>query len=111
MIDLSKDLDDAAVAVLIDHGLGNRFPAPCVSWRSSSAKNKEATQKCIYEGKRQVDEQLKNDRLSLENTLAREMVRRILDACPYVVPSRVICKITILIVVQFARPRGISPSS
>ena len=76
------------MAVLIDHGLGNRFPVPCISWRSANAKNRETTQKCICKGKLQVDEQLKNDQLSLENALAREMVRRILDACPYVVSSR-----------------------
>jgi len=87
LIDLGKDLDDAAVALLIEHGLGNRFPTPCVTWRSSNAKCKETTRVCIYEEKRKVDEMLKNDRLLLEDTLAREMVRRILDACPYVVFS------------------------
>ena len=75
------------MALLIDHGLGNRFPAPCNTWRSSSAKCKETTQECIYEEKREVDEKLKNDRLLLEDTLAREIVRTILDACPYVVFS------------------------
>ena len=86
-IDLSNDLDDAAVFVLIDHGLGNRFPAPCISWRSCNAKSKETTRKAIYEEKRQVDDQLKNDRSLMEDTLAREMMRRILDACPYVTLS------------------------
>ena len=87
LIDLSNDLNDAAVSILIDQGLGSRFPAPCISWRSSHAKNKETTQKSIYEGKRQVDDQLKNDRPLLEDTLTKEMARRILDACPYVTLS------------------------
>ena len=86
-IDLSNDLDDAAVFVLIEHGLGNRFPAPCISWRSCNAKSKETMQKSIYEGKRQVDEQLKNGQSLLEDTLTREIMRRILDACPYVTLS------------------------
>ena len=84
LIDLSNDLDDAAVFILIDHGLGNRFPAPCISWRSHNAKSRETTQRAIQEGKRQVDDQLKNDRSLLEDILTREMMRRILDACPYV---------------------------
>ena len=75
------------MVLLIENGLGSRFPVPCVTWRSSNAKHKEVTQKCIYEEKRKVDEKLKNDRLLLEDTLAREVVRRILDACPYVVFS------------------------
>jgi len=88
LIDLSNDLDDVAVSILINNGLGSRFPAICDSWRSGNAKNKETTQKCISEGKQQVDEKLKNDKLLLEDSLAREMTRRILDACPYVVSSR-----------------------
>jgi len=82
LIDLSNELDDASVSVLIEHGLGNRFPAPCNSWRSCNAKTKEATRKSIYEGKQQVDEQLKSDKFLLEDTLTKEMMRRILDVCP-----------------------------
>jgi hypothetical protein len=83
-IDLSKDLDDAAVSLLIEHGLGSRFPTACDAWRSRNTESKKATWKSISEGKRRVDEELKNDQPLLEDALAKEVTRRILDACPYV---------------------------
>lgn len=83
MIDLNEeDLDDDLVSLLIEHGLGSRFPTPCNSWRSCTTKSKETTQKRVFEGKQRVDEQLNNDQPLLEDTLAWEMVKRILDACP-----------------------------
>lgn len=83
MIDLNEeDLDDNLVSLLIKHGLGSRFPTPCNSWRLYTTKSKETTQKHIFEGKQRVDEQLNNDRPLLEDTLARGMVKKILDACP-----------------------------
>jgi len=83
LVDLNeKDLDDAVMSLLIEHGLGSRFPAPCNSWRSCITKNKETTLKCIFEGKQHVDEQLNNGQLLLEDILLREVVRRIMDVCP-----------------------------
>jgi len=83
LIDLNEeDLDDALVSLLIEHGLGSRFPAPCNSWKLHTTQSKETTQKCIFEGRQLVDEQLNNDQLLLEDTLLREVVKRILDACP-----------------------------
>jgi len=83
-IDLSEDLDDAAVSLLIEHGLGRRFPTVCGAWRSRNSENEEASRKRISEEKRRVDEQLREDRPKLEDGLSREMIRRILDAYPYV---------------------------
>ena len=82
-IDLNRDLDDVAVSLLIENGLGKRFPVPCDAWRSRSAENKETLRKSIFEEKRRVDEQLKNDQPLLEDTLAKEVIRRIIDAYPY----------------------------
>ena len=82
-IDLNQDLDDVAVSLLIEHGLGKRFPSACDAWRTRNAKNKETIQKDIYKEKQYVDEQLKNDQPLLENMLAREMARRIMDEYPY----------------------------
>jgi len=87
-IDLSEDLDDAAVALLIEHGLGSRFPTACDAWRSRNAKSKDSRWKSITEEKRRIDEQLKNDRPLLEDTFAREIKRRILDEYPYVSLSK-----------------------
>jgi len=81
--DLGEGLDDAAVSLLIKHGLGSRFPTVCDAWLSRDAESKESARKCTFEGKQSVDEQLKNDRPFLEDTLAREVTRRILDAYPY----------------------------
>jgi len=83
-IDLSKDLDDAAVSLLIEHGLGKRFPDPCGAWKAQNYESEAITQKKIAEGKRYVDEQLKNDQPLLEDILAREIAREILDKYPYV---------------------------
>jgi len=87
-IDLGEDLDDAAVALLIEHGLGSRFPTACAAWKSRNAKSKETSWRGVSEEKRRIDEQLKNDRSLLEDTLAREITRRILDAYPYVSLSK-----------------------
>ena len=91
LIDLSEDLDDAAVSLLIEHGLGGRFTTACSAWRSRNAKDEEAARKRISEEKRRVDKQLKEDQPNLEDSLSREMIRRILDAYPYVLLHRPIC--------------------
>ena len=83
-VDLSKDLDDAAVSLLIEHGLGSRFSTVCHAWKTRNAENKEAARKSIFEGKQRVDEELKNSQPQLEDMLAREVSRRILDTYPYV---------------------------
>ena len=83
-IDLSQDLDDTAVSLLIEHGLGKRFPTACDTWKSRNAENKEIVRKSIFEEKQRVDEILKNERPLVEDTLARGIARRILDAYPYV---------------------------
>lgn len=94
-LDLSDDLDDVAVSLLIQQGLGTRFPAPCGTWRSHNAKSKETARRDTLEGKRQVDEQLKNDQPLLEGNLARVVTKRILDVCPYIFLSFT-CEITTL---------------
>jgi hypothetical protein len=83
-IGLSKDLDDDMVSLLIKHGLGSRFPTPCDAWKSRNAKSEETAQRSISEEKQHVDEQLRNDQPLLEDTLAREIIKRILVKYPYV---------------------------
>ena len=107
-IDLSRDLDDAAVSLLIYHGLGNKFPTACDGWASRSAKSKAMAQKEVLEGKRRVDEQLENDKPLLGATLAREMTRRISDAYPYAFFLSFWKNETIMLV-QFARPEEVFP--
>ena len=85
-VDLSRDLDDVAVSLLIEHGLGKRYPAACDAWKSRNAENKEATRKNILEEERYIDEKLQDEQPLLEDTLARGIARRILDAYPYVLP-------------------------
>lgn len=87
-VDLSEDLDDASVSLLVQHGLGNKFPTACSTWKSRNAKSKETTQKSFLEGKQRVDEELKKDRPVLENTLAKEVTRTILHAYPCVSISK-----------------------
>lgn len=87
-IDLSRDLDDEAVSLLIDNGLKNRFSAACDTWKLNNIKSKETTQKAIAEKKRQVDEDLRSSKSLLEGTLSREITRRIMEAYPYVLPTQ-----------------------
>ena len=84
IVDLSEDLNDTEVSLLIDHGLGSRFPAVCDAWRSRDAESKETAQKSIFEEKQHIDKELKNNQPLLEDALARGMMMRILDACPCV---------------------------
>jgi hypothetical protein len=83
-VDLSQDLDDAAVSLLVENGLNSRFPAACEVWKSRNAESRATTKKSIIEKRKDVDEQLKMDQTLLEGTLAREIVRRILEKYPYV---------------------------
>ena len=87
-VDLNRALDDDAVSLLIEHGLGKRFTPAYEAWRSRNAENKEILRKSISEEKRRVDEQLKNDQPLLEDTLEREIARRILDEYPYALLPR-----------------------
>ena len=95
-IELSQDLDDSAVSLLIEHGLGSRFPTTCNAWKAQNNKSKEATRKSIFEKKQYIDKQLKNDQPLLEDTLAREIIRRILDKLPYVLLFDSVCQNNIL---------------
>ena len=54
-IDLSQDLDDAAVSILVQNGLDNKFPAACGAWKSRNAESKETARKSIIEEKQRVD--------------------------------------------------------
>ena len=83
-IELSRDLDDAAVSLLIENGLGMKFPTACDTWKAQNAENKEVTRNSISEGKRLVDKQLNDDKPLVEDVLTREIIRRILGAFPYV---------------------------
>jgi len=83
-IELSQDLDDAAVSLLVDNGLQRRFPAACDAWKTRNANSKEISQKSISENRQLVDKELKDGQPLLEDTLAREITRKILDAYPYV---------------------------
>ena len=83
-IELSQDLDDTAVSLLIENGLKNRFPTACATWESQNSESKEIARKSSVEGKKSVDEDLRREQPLLEDILAREMIRRILEAYPYV---------------------------
>ena len=84
-IELSRDLDDTAVFLLIENGLGTKFPTVCEAWKVQNAKNKEVTRKNVSEGKQLVDQQLKDGQPLLEDMLTGEIIRRILDTSPYVI--------------------------
>ena len=83
-IKLNQDLDDTAVFLLIESGLENRFPTACATWKSQNSKSKEIAQVSAVERKKSVDEELRRSKPLLEDILAREMIRRILEAYPYV---------------------------
>lgn len=83
-IELSQDLDDTAVSLLIENGLKNRFSTACATWESQNSESKEIARKSSVEGKKSVDEDLRREQPLLEDILAREMIRRILEAYPYV---------------------------
>ena len=83
-IELSQDLDDSAVSLLVENGLCDRFPAACNAWKAQNTKSKVVAQQSVFEKKKLVDKVLKNDQPLLEATLAREIGMRILDAYPYV---------------------------
>ena len=102
-VELSRNLDDAAVSLLIENGLDMKFPAACDAWKAQNAKNNEVTRKSAFEGKQHVDEQLKDDRPLLENMLTREIIRRILNVSPYVMLSEFCLSKRVLIFPQFAR--------
>jgi len=82
-IDLNRDLDDAAVSLLIENGLGDRFPTACDTWKSCNAESKENTWRSISEKKQNINEELK-DNQPLLDALVREITRRILEVHPYV---------------------------
>lgn len=83
-IGLNRDLDDSAVSLLIENGLGKRFSTACNTWKDQNTKNKEIFRGSVFEKKQHVDNQLKKDKPLLEGALAREIARRISDAYPYV---------------------------
>lgn len=83
-IELSRDLDDPAVSLLIENGLYKRFRSACDAWKARNSENKEAFWKNASENRQLVDKRLKDDQLLLEDVLTREITRRILDAYPYV---------------------------
>ena len=83
-IELSQDLDDTAVSLLIENGLKNRFSTACATWESQNSERKEIARRSIVERKKSVDEELRKDQPLLEGILATEMIRRILEAYPYV---------------------------
>ena len=85
-IELTRDLDDTAVYLLIENGLGNKFPTACEAWKAQNAKDKAVTRESISEGKQLVDQQLKDSRPLLEDMLTGEIITRILDTSPYVIP-------------------------
>lgn len=83
-ISLSQDLDDNAVSLLIENGLSGRFSTACNAWKFRNAESKEATQRSISEEKLHIDEQLKGNLPLLEDTLTKEITRRILEIHGYV---------------------------
>ena len=83
-IELSRDLDDSAVSLLVENGLRDRFPAACDAWKARNTESKDVTRKSVFEKKQLVDKQLKNDQPLLKDALAREITRRIMGAYPYV---------------------------
>lgn len=85
-IELSRDLDDSAIFLLVENGFHDRFPVACDAWKARNTNSREIAQKSVYENRQLVDEQLKCDQPLLEGVLAREITRRISDACPYVLP-------------------------
>jgi len=85
-IELSQDLDDSAIFLLVENGLCNKFPAACDAWKARNTNSKEIAQKSVSENRQLVDKQLKGDKPLLEGALAREIARQILGACPYVLP-------------------------
>ena len=86
IVELGEGLDDVEVSLLIENGLKNRFPVACDTWKSQTSKSEETLRKQIAEKKKRVDEELDNDRPLLEDTLTREVARRIWEAYPYVSP-------------------------
>ena len=84
IVELGEGLDDIEVSLLIENGLKKRFPVACATWKSQTSESKETAWKQVVEKKKQVDEELVNDKPLLEDTLAREVVRRICEAYPYV---------------------------
>jgi len=81
-IELSQDLDDAVVLLLVENGLRERFPAICDAWKSQLYESKATARKCVLEKKKCLDEEIKNDKSLLEDTLAKEVTRKILKAYP-----------------------------
>ena len=100
-IELSQDLDDSAVSILVENGLCNRFPAACNALKAQNTKSKAIIQQCVFEKKKLVDKDLKNDQLLLEDTLAREIGMRILNAYPYVLLFKFHLSNKVLILPQF----------
>lgn len=86
-IELDEDLNDAAVSLLIENGLKKRFPAACEVWKCRTSKSRETAQKCMFEKKKRIDEELGKDKSLLEDSLGREVARRILKVCPCVLLS------------------------
>jgi len=83
-IELSRDLGDSAVSLLVENGLHKRFPSACNAWKARNAESKKVFQKSVSENRQLVDKQLRDDQPLLEDVLAREITRRILNAYPYV---------------------------
>lgn len=83
-IELSQDLDDAAVSLLIENGLKKRFPAACDTWKFRTSESRETSKKCVVEGKHRVEEELNHGKSVLEDILGREVARRISEAYPCV---------------------------
>lgn len=86
-IELSQDLDDDAVSLLIKNGLETRFPTACATWKARTSENNETVRKRILEEKQRANEGLGNDKSLLEGTLAREVTRRIFEEYPCVLVS------------------------
>jgi len=83
-VELSQDLDDSAVSLLVENGLHKRFPSACDAWKARNTESKEVARKSVSENRQLVDKQLRDDQPLLEVALAREITRRIMNAYPYV---------------------------
>lgn len=103
-IELSRDLDDAAVSLLIENGLDMKFPTICDTWKTQNAKNKEMTRKSVFEGKQLADKRLNDDKPLVENALTREIITRILGISSYVILSEFCLLKKVLTFPQFVEP-------
>ncbi|KAJ7246483.1 hypothetical protein C8J57DRAFT_1360578 [Mycena rebaudengoi] len=83
-IRLSPKLTDEAIEILMDHGLGSRYPTPFNAWKSRNKTAKESIEAAGRKEEQEISRKLQDESSQLEPILREAIVDRIQKLFPTV---------------------------